>query len=96
VSETFIRNLRLRGGAAAILWGHRDAATLRSWVIGRINGQWMLKASIERIDAFGIRQPKLLFTAPHERGRDGFWAWGVESIEVGTHVLLARLGPPEQ
>jgi len=89
--------LRLRGAAASILWGYHPAATLRSWSIAKVKGQWMLTATIERVDRFQVRQTPLLFTAPHERGRDGWWAWGVESLDlVGPNQLRARLGPPEQ
>lgn len=88
--------LRLHGGAASILWGYRPAATLRSWSIAKVNGQWTLTATLERPDAFMLRQTPLLFTAPREGAHDGFWAWGVEAITVGTHNLTARLGPPEQ
>jgi len=90
-------SLRLHGGAASILWGYRPAATLRNWHIAKADdGRWMLTATIERIDAFGSRQKGLLFTAPHERGRDGHWAWGVNSVQLGDRRLVAHLGPPEQ
>lgn len=90
------RHLRLRGGAAAILWGYRPAATLRSWTIAKVDGQWTLTATIERAEAFLCRQRPLLFTAPRTGAHDGFWAWGIESMDVGTQQLRARLGPPEQ
>ena len=90
------QSITLHGGAATILWGYRPAATLRSWSIAKVQGQWTLKAVIERADAFQCRQTPLLFTAPREGAHDGFWAWGVESIQVGDRSLVARLGPPEQ
>jgi hypothetical protein len=88
--------LRIRGAAAAILWGSRDAITLKTWVIVRAKGQWTLSGTIERIDPFMARQRPLLFTAPHAGARQGFWAWGVQSIQVGGQSLIAQLGPPEQ
>ena len=89
--------LRIRGAAATILWGARPAATLRSWSIAQVKGQWTLTATADRVDAYQCRQRPLLFTAPHEQGRDGWWAWGVESFDlVGPNQIRATLGPPEQ
>lgn len=92
------QSLTLHGGTASLLWGYRTAAALRSWRIAKHDGKWLLTATIARADAFQLRQRPLLFTAPHEKGRDGWWAWGVESIEVGPPYtsLRATLGPPEQ
>jgi hypothetical protein len=89
-------HLRIRGTAASILWGYRPAAVLKSWSIVRVKTEWRLTATIERVEPFMIRQGPLLFTAPREHARDGMWAWGVHSVQVGTHQLIARLGPPEQ
>jgi hypothetical protein len=89
-------HLTLHGGAASLLWGYHTAVKLRAWRIAKHEGQWTLTATIERADAFMSRQSPLLFTAPHEKGRDGFWAWGVESVQVGPNQLVAKLGPPEQ
>lgn len=90
--------LTLHGGAASILWGYRPAATLRSWTIAKVEGQWTLTAIVERKEASYIGMPDLLFTAPHEGARDGFWAWPVikGSIQHGDRRLVAKLGPPEQ
>jgi len=92
------RSITLRGGAAAILCGHRPAATLRSWSIANVHGQWTLTATVERKEPIYIQQPDLLFTAPHEGARDGFWAWPVikGTLQVGDRQLIAHLGPPEQ
>jgi hypothetical protein len=87
------RQLTVRGTTASLLWGYRSAATLRSWTIQRTDGQWTLTGTIERVDRFMARQTPLLFTAPRPHG---FWAWGVESVQVGTNQLVAKLGPPEQ
>ena len=88
--------LRIRGAAASILWGYHEAAVLTTWSIVRIKGQWTLSATIARVEPFMLRQPKLLFTAPREGARDGRWAWGIQSIQVGSRSLIAKLGPPEQ
>lgn len=88
--------LTIRGSAASILWGYRPAATLTAWRIAKVKGQWMLTGTLARSDAFQLRQTPLLFTAPHEGGRDGWWAWGINSIQVGPRSLVAHLGPPEQ
>jgi hypothetical protein len=88
------RHLTVRGGSAAVLWGYRPAVTLRRWTITKPEGQsWTLTGTIDRVDAFMVRQRPLLFTAPRAQG---FWAWGVESITGGPHTLVATLGPPEQ
>jgi hypothetical protein len=87
-------SLALHGGAASLLWGHREAAALGPWRITRADrGRWYLSATIARANPFMLRQRPLLFTAPRTRG---FWAWGIEAIEVGPGTLYARLGPPEQ
>jgi len=92
------QSLTLHGGQASLLWGYHTAAVLRKWKIARNDaGQWMLVAAIERLDAFQLRQRPLLFTAPRQGAHDGWWAWGVEGeVQVGTHRLVAYLGPPEQ
>jgi hypothetical protein len=87
----------IRGAAGEILWGYRPAATFKQWQIRKGEGPlWILTATIVRVEPFAIRQTPLLFTAPREATRDGFWAWGCESVRVGDHQLVAQLGPPEQ
>lgn len=87
----------IRGAAGAILWGYRSAATFTSWRIRKTgSGRWILTATIAHVEPFAIRQTPLLFTAPREGTCDGFWAWGVETVQVGDRQLVARLGPPEQ
>jgi hypothetical protein len=88
--------VRIHGGAASIVWGYHTAARLRSWSIARVKNVWTLTATIERADPFMLRRTSLLFTAPHEGSRKGHWAWGIVSIRVGGHSLIATLGPPEQ
>lgn len=92
------QNLTLRGDRASLLWGYHTAAALGKWKIARNEaGQWMLSARMARVDAFQLRQRPLLFTAPRDGAHDGWWAWGVEGeVQVGTHRLVAYLGPPEQ
>lgn len=86
--------LALHGGAATLLWGHREAAVLGAWRIERAaRGRWQLSATVTRVNPYHVRQRPLLFTAPRARG---FWAWGVESVTVGPRTLQATLGPPEQ
>lgn len=91
-------HLRIRGTAASILWGYRQAATLRSWSIEKTReGQWVLTGTLARVDAFQCRQKPLLFTAPREGAHDGMWAWGIDRIvDVGPNQIRATLGPPEQ
>ncbi len=83
--------------SAAILWGYRPAAQLKSWSIVRTKtkGQWALSATSETIEAFLIRQQPLYFAAPRQHG--GFWMWPVKSAvqQVGTNQLRATLGQPD-
>ena len=88
------RRLRVRGAAGSLLWGYHAAAVLGRWTIAKgSDGKWRLTAVVTRLEAFQIRQRPLLFTAAREHG---WWAWGVESIEIGDRSLVAVLGPPEQ
>jgi hypothetical protein len=87
--------LRIHGTAASILWGYRPAVVLKSWAIARVKGQWTLTGTIERVEPFMARQRPLLFAAPRDGARDGHWAWGVQSIQIGGSSLIAKLGPPE-
>jgi hypothetical protein len=89
-------SLKIHGTTASILWGYRAAVVLNAWAIVRVKGQWTLSARIARVEPFMVRQRPLLFTAPREGARDGFWAWGVQSITVAGTSLIANLGPPEQ
>jgi len=89
--------LYIRGKAGDLLWGYRPAVSFTNWRIRKgESGRWILRATITRVEPFASRQTPLLFTAPREGTRDGFWAWGVESVQVGTNQLVAILGPPEQ
>jgi len=88
--------LTITGGAGSVLWGHRVAVEVTRWRIRRIKetgGDWILSATIARIDKFQSRQAPLLFTAPRP---GGFWMWPVDAIEIGDTSLLAYLGPPER
>jgi hypothetical protein len=86
--------IRVHGRTGALLWGYHRVATFRAWRISQVEGHWILRATLERVDKFQIRQRPLLFSAPRDRG---FWCWGVESVTAFDTVnLLARLGPPEQ
>ena len=93
------RALTIRGQAAAILWGYRQAATVTAWTVTKARTQghppvWTLRATVTRSSAFELRQTPLLFSAPRIKG---FWVWpiiGPPRIERET--LTATLGPPEQ
>lgn len=90
-----IRGLKVRGDRGTLLWGYREVATLRTWIIAKKkDGTWQLSATVERVDPFQVYQQPLLFIAPRQ---EGFWAWPVqrESLQVGPRQLVARLGPPE-
>ncbi len=90
-----IQHLTLHGGAGSILWGYREAVLLRSWRIAQDKKKvWTLTGATARVDAFQARQKPLLFTAPHAKSRNGFWAWPVERLEVGVGKIVAVLGPP--
>jgi hypothetical protein len=91
-------HVQIRGAAGDLLWGYRSAAAVTSWTIRKgQDGRWILTATLARVEPFQVRQTPLLFTAPREGTRDGFWAWAVEELlQVGDGRLVARLGPPEQ
>lgn len=85
--------LTVRGTKAALLWGWHEAITLKAWAIYKVKGEWMLTATMERVDPFQSRQRPLLFTAPRP---GGFWAWSVSNLDIGARQLRATLGPPER
>ncbi len=91
-------SLTLRGTKGAVLWGYREAVVLRSWTISqdKKSKAWRLVGAPERVDAFQARQSPLIFTAPREKSRNGFWMWPVERLEVGVVKIVAILGPPER
>ena len=97
-------NITLRGAtapgdpvSAAILWGYRPAAHLKSWSIVRAQkkGEWALSATSDTVEAFLIRQEPLYFAAPRKQG--GLWMWPVKSQiqRVGNNQIRATLGQPE-
>jgi hypothetical protein len=89
-------SLTITGGAGSVLFGHCVAVELTSWKITRTKaegGQWILSATIARIDRFQARRSPLLFTAPRP---GGFMAWPIEAMEIGETSLRAHLGPPER
>lgn len=88
--------LRIRGTVAEILWGYHVAAVLRTWSIEKVGRQWMLSATLARVDAHYITKtanPRLMFSAPRP---GGFWAWDVYALQRGETRLIAKLGPPLQ
>jgi hypothetical protein len=88
--------IRLHGAAGSLVLGSTPAATVRNWHIRRSKshpGKWVLTATIETVHPFYVRQRPLMFVPPR---LNGFWCWGIESIDVGATQLVARLGPPEQ
>lgn len=85
--------LHATGDSAAILWGYRQAVVLKSWQIAKVKGKWTLRGAVQRVDAFQARQRPLLFTAPRPKG---YWAWPIETLDLGPSQLVATLGPPEQ
>jgi len=88
------QNVNLHGTEATIVWGYRPAVVLRRWQIAkREKGAWILSAIVDRVDSFQARQKPLLFTAPRT-GRNGFWAFPVKTIQVGTTRIQATLEPP--
>ena len=90
--------LRLFGKAGTVLWGYRPAVELTAWrIVQDKTKQWILVGTPRRVDAFGLRQTPLMFTAPRPETRDGFWSWGIEKIvECGPARIVAWLGPPER
>jgi hypothetical protein len=87
------RHLTVRGQIGAVLWGYREVATVAAWTIAKIEGEWTLTASLRQADPYQCRQQPLRFTSPRKQG---FWCWPVKTLRLGTHSLVATLGPPEQ
>jgi hypothetical protein len=89
-------SLTITGGAGSVLWGHRVAVEVTRWRIRRVKadgGDWILSATIARIDKPYTRKAPLLFTAPRP---GGFWYWPIDALEIGETSLLGYLGPPER
>jgi hypothetical protein len=85
--------LTVHGGVGSILWGSRVAVELRTWRIVKVEKQWILSATVARVDRFQARQAPLIFTAPRAAG---FWCWPIVAIDIGETSLRASLGPPER
>jgi hypothetical protein len=87
------RELTVHGATGAILFGSRVVADLRAWRISKVERQWVLHATVVRVDRFQARQSPLSFTAPRAAG---FWCWPITALDVGETSLRASLGPPER
>jgi hypothetical protein len=87
------REITVHGGVGSILWGSRVAVALRTWRIVKVEQQWILSATIDRVDRFQARQAPLIFTAPRAAG---FWCWPITALDLGETSLRAHLGPPER
>jgi hypothetical protein len=86
------------GQRGALSWGYRDAAALCAWTVTRDAArQFYLRARVERIDSYGIKQIPILFTAPRTSRPRGLWVFPVipNSIRIAGTVLTAALRPPE-
>ena len=87
--------LTITGAAGTILHGYRDAVVLTAWRITRVKeeGCWILRGTIARVNRVEARAKPLLFTAPRP---GGFWAWPIQTMDLGEASLRATLGPPER
>ena len=66
--------LRIRGTAGALLWGYREAATMRNWTIQKGgDGQWRLTATLARAEPYQLRQRPLLIDAKVTSARGSWW-----------------------
>jgi hypothetical protein len=96
------RSITITGTTGSIVWGYQDAARLSAWSIRRHapdathDGRWLLTAHCAWIDAYRLRQRRLLFTAPRDKGR---WCWLLKTDTLerrGPSTIVVQLGPPEQ
>lgn len=88
--------LVLRGATASIVWGYRTAAQLGAWTITRDKTNWILRATVQGVDRFMVKQtkPTRYFVAPRHYGH---CAWPVAGdVRVETNTLVATLREPEQ
>jgi hypothetical protein len=89
----FQGNVTVRGQEGTIVWGYHTAAVCRSWTATRTpQGTWTMQATLQRADAFQLRQQPLQFTAPR---KGGFFCWPILGVTLGDKTLAATLGPPE-
>lgn len=93
--ETFIRTLRVRGGAdGSLVWGYHTAARFTSWhVQSRSDGSLWLAAQCQEIDRFMCKQTPIVFAVPR---RGGHWVFPVLALTVDGAMVTAKLGPIEQ
>lgn len=87
-----------RGRGGSILWGAGDAAVLSTWAVTRDpQFTFTLCATVERMDAFRLRQIPLLFAAQRRSKPAGLWCFPVQpkSLQITGTTLTATLGPPE-
>ena len=85
-------SLTITGGAGAVLWGsprRRRTHGVADRAHESRRRDWMLTATITRIDKFQARQAPLLFTAPRPQG---FWAWPIEAIDDRGDESTGTLG----
>lgn len=90
-------SLTLRGPRGALLWGADSAATLGAWVVVRKKRAWSLRATVERVDTYRIKQVPLLFQAHRAHKPIGHWVFPIvpKTVVVNGRSLTATLGPPE-
>jgi len=89
----FTETVTLHGLEATIVWGYHTAAVCRAWTATRTpQGQWSLQATLQRADAFQLRQRPLKFTAPRI---GGFFCFPVLGLTLGAGTVAATMGPPE-
>jgi hypothetical protein len=105
-----IEQLRLYGGAGAILWSYRTVAELGPWQIVRAVAPirplpgtkakadprgWRLQAYVRRADTFELTQwRELRFAAPRV---GGYWYWPLTAApEILGGFLRVTLGKPLQ
>jgi len=95
VFDTF----HLRGLRGSLLWGADDAATLGAWTAqrGKDRRAWTLRATVQRVDSYRIRQVPLLFQARQAKRPFAHWVFPVipNSVRLQGTTVTANLGPPE-
>jgi hypothetical protein len=88
-----MHSVTISGEQGAVLWGYREAATLRAWTLSRTDaGALTLSGTITMVDHQRISQRPLIFLV---RRPDGIWRWPILTLQTAGEALTASLGPRE-
>jgi hypothetical protein len=88
-----MHSIAISGEKGAVLWGYREAASLRAWTLSRTEaGALALSGTMTSQDRQRIAQRPLVFLI---RRPDGIWRWPILELQTSGDALTAYLGPRE-